>query len=172
MVVLRRAGVPVALVNRHGTGYGVMFFGSSFTFARECEQAEAAGSGLWLDLMDRSFDDDAWLDLWKMVITWAVSTGDRHLPVTFPDGCPRDTQVNYRQQEAGEELRRIVHLLNRQDQPAEDITVSVGVPQEAKIDRVVEIGSAAPIPYERRADGVVFKTPRFEDYLGMAVVTL
>ena len=172
MMVLHRDGVPVALMNRHGAGYGVMFFGSSFTFAREYEAAEAAGTGLWLDLMDRSFDDDAWLDTWQMVINWALSMADRHLPLSFPEGCPRAIQVNYREQEAGEELRRIAHLLNRQDQAAEGITVSVRVPGEARIDRVVEIGAGAAVPYEREAEAVVFTTPRFEDYLGVAVVSL
>jgi hypothetical protein len=171
MAVLRREGVPVALINRHGAGYGVMFFGSSFTFAREYEQAEAAGTGIWLDLMERSFDDGAWLDTWQMVVTWAVSMGSHPMPLTFPAGCPGGVQVNYREQDLGDELRRVVHLLNRGEEPVADITVSVRVPVESSVDRVLEIGTGVPVAYERRGEAVVFVTPRFEEYLGVAVVS-
>jgi hypothetical protein len=84
--------------------------------------------------------------------------------------CPSTVQISLRGQNFGSDVRRILHLLSRDEKPLiSGVKARVLVPKGCKVEKVFDPIQDAQIPYAMDGEYVTFPVPPFEIYRSVVV---
>ena len=139
-------GSPAAVLNRYGKGASLFL--------------TAPNVGL-------KFGQEDWLVFWGDLMDWALGEAGASRPVEL-SGCPRDVQVNLREQEA-EGGRRVLHMLCSEDREISGVEAKVALRDGHGAEEVVEVLSGVRIPYSVGRNYVMFEVPSFKMYTCIAI---
>jgi len=162
-------GNEMAVVNRYGQGLSVMFLENLFTKARLMEKAGKEGTGTWWQMLGKVHDQPVWQVCWSQVAEYALWFGKTPRSVVV-EPCPSMVQINLRGQNFGSDVRRILHLLSRDEKPLiSGVKARVLVPKGCQVEKVFDPIRDAQIPYAMEGEYVTFPVPPFEVYRSVVV---
>jgi len=162
-------GKEMAVINRHGQGLSVVFLENRFTQARLMEKAEKEGTGTWWQMLGKVHDQPVWQVCWSQVVEYALKFGKTPWSVVV-EHCPSTVQINLRGQKSGSDVRRILHLLSRDEKPLiSGVKARVLVPKGCTVEKVFDPIQDAQIPHAMEGEYVSFPVPPFEIYQSVVV---